>query len=75
MEYEEAGFTGCIGSMDATHVLCERIPHDLRNLHTAFKLQGTARTYNLVRAVVEVKYFGAWLLVDSGYHAWLTVDG
>ena len=45
-EYEEAGFPGFIGSMDATHISCERVPHDLRNLHTAFKLNGTARTYN-----------------------------
>ena len=46
--YEEAGMAGCIGSMDATHVLCERIPHDLGHEHKAFKLPGTSRTYNIV---------------------------
>jgi hypothetical protein len=34
--------------MDATHVLCERIPHDRKNEHEAFKLAGTACTYNLI---------------------------
>lgn len=47
-EYETAGLYGCIGSMDATHVLCEKIPHDMKQVHSGFKLAGTARTYNLV---------------------------
>lgn len=47
-EYESAGMLGCIGSMDATHVLCERIPYDQAQEHKGFKLTGTARTYNIV---------------------------
>ena len=47
-EFEAAGMRGCIGSMDATHVLAERIFHDLKQEHTARKLHGTARTYNIV---------------------------
>ena len=47
-EYEAAGMIGCIGSMDATHILAEKILHDLKQEHTARKLHGTARTYNIV---------------------------
>jgi DDE superfamily endonuclease len=46
-DYEKAGFHGCIGSTDATHILCERIPVAVSNLHRAYKLPGPARTYNL----------------------------
>lgn len=47
-EYESAGMAGCIGSMDATHILCEKIPYDLAHEHKGFKMSSTARTYNLV---------------------------
>jgi len=47
-EYEVAGLPGAIGSMDSTHVLHERVQYGMRQSHLGFKLNGTARTYNLV---------------------------
>jgi hypothetical protein len=47
-EYHIAGFPGCIGSMDASHIMCEKVPFFLRQAHLGYKLHGTARTYNLV---------------------------
>ncbi|KAG7345430.1 DDE superfamily endonuclease [Nitzschia inconspicua] len=47
-EYTMAGLAGAVGSMDATHVLCHKVEHKLRQSHLGFKLNGTARTYNLV---------------------------
>jgi hypothetical protein len=38
LEYEWAGLPGCCGSMDATHVGCKHIPHNLQKEHEAFKL-------------------------------------
>jgi hypothetical protein len=46
-EMQQAGFHGCIGSCDATHVLHERISHAQQQSHNSFKMQGTARTYNI----------------------------
>ena len=46
-EYEKAGFAGCIGSTDATHMVMEKCSYRLRQLHLGFKLAHTARTYNL----------------------------
>ena len=34
-EFNEAGFHGCIGSCDATHVIMERCPGKLKNQHLA----------------------------------------
>ncbi|KAG7368518.1 hypothetical protein IV203_031261 [Nitzschia inconspicua] len=48
IEYTMAGLAGAVGSMDATHVLCHKVKHKLRQSHLGFKLNGTARTYNLV---------------------------
>jgi hypothetical protein len=47
-EYEQAGLPGCAGSMDASHVILEKVPHDLKQLHLGFKHSQTARTYNIV---------------------------
>jgi DDE superfamily endonuclease len=47
LEMGQAGFHGCVGSMDATHVLNERIHHAQRQSHTGFKMSGAARTYNI----------------------------
>ena len=42
-----AGFVGCCGSADATHVLMERCSYRLRQAHEGYKLQGTARSFNM----------------------------
>ena len=46
VEMVAAGFPGCIGSTDATHVLLEKCSAWLRNQHMGPKIAGTARTYN-----------------------------
>ncbi|KAG7336915.1 DDE superfamily endonuclease [Nitzschia inconspicua] len=47
-EYEAAGFPGCVGSMDASHVEHQRISFKHRQAHLSFKLPFTSRTYNIV---------------------------
>lgn len=46
-EMEQAGFHGCIGSTDATHVMLEKCSARLHNQHKGFKMSHTARTYNM----------------------------
>jgi hypothetical protein len=46
-DYAMAGFHGCIGSTDATHVSCEKMPIGISNQHRSYKLPYPARTYNL----------------------------
>jgi hypothetical protein len=46
-EMQLAGFPRCIGSCNATHVIIEKCSNRLKNQHTAKKLPGTARTYNV----------------------------
>lgn len=46
-EYEKAGLPGCIGSMDATHILLEKVKYRLRQSHLGFKSSHTARSYNI----------------------------
>lgn len=47
-EYSCAGFNGCIGSVDATHVAMERCSHWLWQSNKGFKLNAPSRTYNIV---------------------------
>ena len=47
-EFRIAGLPGAIGSMDATHVLIEKMSFSRRQSHLGPKLSSTARTYNLV---------------------------
>ena len=42
-----AGFNGCIGSSDATHIPMLRCPQWAQNTHKGFKLNFPARTYNV----------------------------
>ena len=42
-----AGFPGCIGSSDASHIVMEVCPYRLHQLHLGYKLCHTARTYNI----------------------------
>jgi hypothetical protein len=46
-EYEKAGLPGCVGSMDATHILLEKVEYRLRQSHLGFKSSHTARSYNI----------------------------
>lgn len=45
--FDLAGFTGCIGSSDATHVPMLKCPHWATNNHKGFKLNVPGRTYNV----------------------------
>jgi hypothetical protein len=47
-EFALAGFPGCIGSMDASHVCLEHVEFRLTQPHLANKLHTTARSYNIV---------------------------
>lgn len=47
-EFTLAGFPGCIGSMDASHIQSERISYRIRQSHLAHKMPFTARTYNII---------------------------
>jgi len=46
-EYSMAGFAGCIGSTDASHIIHEKCSYRLRQLHLGYKMSLTARTYNI----------------------------
>lgn len=46
--FSMAGFPGCVGSMDATHISLERVPFRLRQPHLAMKMSTTARSYNII---------------------------
>ena len=45
--FRAAGFNGCIGSVDATHVPMLSCPHWASNIHKGFKLHIPARSYNI----------------------------
>jgi hypothetical protein len=45
--YRIAGFPGCIGSTDATHIPLDKVAFSLRQAHLGFKTSCTTRTYNL----------------------------
>ena len=47
-EFQNSGLPGAIGSMDATHVVLERVNFKLRQSHLGHKFTATARTYNIV---------------------------
>jgi hypothetical protein len=61
-EFAEAGFAGCVGSMDATHILLEQCSNRLRQNHTSSKLKAAARTYN-----ITVNHRRRILHMTSGY--------
>lgn len=46
-EYSIAGFPGCIGSTDATHIPLEKVFTSMRQSHLGHKGKATMRTYNL----------------------------
>lgn len=46
-EFSEAGFNGCIGSADATHIIMEKCSARLKNQHTGGKLSQSARAFQI----------------------------
>lgn len=46
-EFKEAGFDGCIGSADATHVIMEKCTARLKNQHLGGKMPHTARAFEI----------------------------
>jgi hypothetical protein len=46
-EFEEAGFPGCFGSSDATHITTDRCEYNFKNNHLGPKSSLTARSYNI----------------------------
>lgn len=46
-EFDMAGFHGCVGSVDATHVSMLRCEHTRSNEHRGHKMDLPSRTYNL----------------------------
>ena len=46
-EFKEAGFDGCIGSADATHVIMEKCTARLKNQHLGDKMPHTARAFEI----------------------------
>jgi hypothetical protein len=46
-EFDEAGFPGCVGSSDATHITTDRCEYNLKNNHLGPKSSLTARSYNI----------------------------
>jgi hypothetical protein len=45
--YRIAGFPGCIGSTDATHIPLEKVSFRIRQSHLGFKMAASIGTYNL----------------------------
>jgi hypothetical protein len=46
-EMNQAGYRGCCGSSDATHVMMEKCSHRLKQIHKGPKLSLPSRTYNM----------------------------
>ena len=46
-EFKQAGFNGCVGSSDATHVIHERVSARLKNNHLGMKAAQTTRAFNI----------------------------
>jgi hypothetical protein len=46
-EFKMAGFNGCMGSSDATHIAVEKCSYRLRNAHLGAKQHLTVRSFNL----------------------------
>jgi hypothetical protein len=42
-EYSAAGFPGCVGSTDATHIPLEKLSFGLRQGHLGYKMSSTAQ--------------------------------
>ena len=47
VEFEMAGFPGCVGSSDATHITIEKCSQRLRQFHKGGKSKSTTRSHNI----------------------------
>ncbi len=47
VEFDKAGFPGCVGSCDCTHIATEKCQYNLKNNHTGRNKKTTTRTFNL----------------------------
>jgi Plant transposon protein len=65
-EFKEAGFDGCIGSVDVTHIILEKCHSRLKNQNTGSKDSHTTRAFQIVvnhrRQIIAstVDYPGRW---------------
>ena len=64
-KWENPGMASCIGSMDATHMLCKHIPFDLQKEHKGHKQPGNACMHNIIvnnrrRILCTTKGHPAW---------------
>jgi len=50
-DYELAGFPGCIGSGDGTHVMMQRLPWKICQYHKSYKVGFPARNYNVLSTI------------------------
>ncbi len=46
-KYTQAGFPGCVGSSDRTHIVTDRCQYNLKNNHIGAKSSQTTQTFNL----------------------------
>jgi len=46
-DYSEAGFPGCVGSSDCTHIVTDQCEYNLKNNHLGPKNSLTTKTFNL----------------------------
>jgi hypothetical protein len=46
-EDTQAGFPGCVGSSNCTHIVTKRCQYNLKNIHLGSKSSQTTRTFNL----------------------------
>lgn len=54
-EFEKAGFHGCPGSSDCTHITTERCQYNLKNNHLGGKSSQTTRTFNLIESSTRLE--------------------
>jgi hypothetical protein len=56
-EYHKAGFPGCIGSTDATHIPLEKVSFGLRQAHLGYKIFLSFCTFENTKAGNKVHCF------------------
>eukprot|EP00804_Cyclotella_cryptica_P005035 CCRYP_020361-RA/>CCRYP_020361-RA protein AED:0.17 eAED:0.02 QI:0/0/0/1/0/0/5/0/470 len=80
-EFEMAGMSGCVASIDATHIVHENCIYRLNRLHKSGKSKETTRTINpcmmsnlscMKRGMVKLTMYNimVWFIVDNGCLSW-----